>query len=466
MKVSTSPGSRTLSLSAVIAAIVLLSGCVETAVPEAPVSSAIDAALVGAWEGELVVGAQKLAMGVTVTANSVSIDVPAQNLKDFKASAVRVENGTVIADFSFKASLEMRAAAAGTIDGVWAQSGQRFPLPLARVRAAASGTPGSSSAAEAPGEQVRFASAQSGVTLAGTLRLPEGKGPFPCLVLMTGSGPQDRDETIMAIKPFKDIAEALAARGWATLRYDDRGTGQSGGSFAGSTSADFAQDAVGAYRFAAADSRIAACRVALGGHSEGGYVALLAENLLGGVYGLVLIAAPGVSGYDILMDQSADLLSTMGASASAIASAAEANKRVYDLILNSPQFPAALVESELRKAGMPADQAAAQMAGLSDPWFKAFLASEPSDALKVVRSPILAINGGKDLQVRADKNLGAIEAGARMAGVPVTTLKPEGLNHLFQKADTGLPQEYASLEPVFSPAVIDAIADWLDRLPR
>ena len=207
-------------------------------------------------------------------------------------------------------------------------------------------------------------------------------------------------------------------------------------------------------------------RVALGGPSEGGYVAALAENAIGGVYGLVLIASPGVPGYDILMDQSADLLSAMGASAAAVASAAAANKRVYDLILDSPRFPSAEVESELRKAGLPADQSAAQLAALSDPWFKSFLASDPSAALRAARSPVLAINGGKDLQVRADRNLGAIEAAALSAGMPVTALKLDGLNHLFQKAGSGLPQEYASLDPAFSPDAIGAIADWLDRLPR
>lgn len=431
----------------------------------APTGTEVPAAMLGDWEGVLVAGAQKLALGLHITSDGVSLDVPAQRVAGAKASAVTFADGLLVAEFdAFRASVELRASDSGGLDAIWAQSGARLPLTFARA--------GGESAAAVPaapariGESVRFKSGQAGVELAGTLRLPDGKGPFPCLILVSGSGAQDRDEAIGPITPFRDIAEGMAARGWATLRYDDRGVGESGGTFSGSTSEDFALDAVGAYRFAAADSRIDAGRVALAGHSEGGYVIAIAENLIGGVYGLVSIAGPGVGGYEILLDQSRDILAGMGAPAEAIESSQAINRALYDMILASDEFPLEAAKAELSKAGLPPDQLEAQLSALRDPWFKAFLRSNPAEYYSRVRSPVLALNGSKDSQVRAGKNLAAIEASAAKAGVPVKAVAMEGLNHLFQQANTGMPDEYMGLPPAFSPEAIALIADWLDGLGK
>ncbi|MCP5454030.1 MAG: alpha/beta fold hydrolase [Spirochaetaceae bacterium] len=430
-----------------------------------PTESDVPAAMLGDWEGVLVAGAQKLALGLHISSDGVSLDVPAQRVAGAKASSVTFADGLLVAEFdAFKASVELRAADSGGLDAIWAQSGARLPLTFARA--------GGESAAAAPaapariGESVRFKSGQAGVELAGTLRLPDGKGPFPCLILVSGSGAQDRDEAIGPITPFRDIAEGMAARGWATLRYDDRGVGESGGTFSGSTSEDFALDALGAYRFAAADSRIDAGRVALAGHSEGGYVIAIAENLIGGVYGLVSIAGPGVGGYEILLDQSRDILAGMGAPAEAIESSQAINRALYDMILASDEFPLEAAKAELSKAGLPPDQLEAQLSALRDPWFKAFLRSNPAEYYSRVRSPVLALNGSKDSQVRAGKNLAAIEAAAAKAGVPVKAVAMEGLNHLFQQANTGMPDEYMGLPPDFSPEAIALIADWLDGIGK
>jgi pimeloyl-ACP methyl ester carboxylesterase len=421
--------------------------------------------MLGSWEGELVAGAQRLALRIHVAADGVSLDVPAQRVAGVTASQVAYADGLLVAEVdAFKASIELRLAEGGGLDAIWAQSGARLPVAFARAGDEAAAAALSAAIPVRIGDGVRFKSDQAGVELAGTLRLPDGKGPFPCMILVSGSGAQDRDEAIGPIKPFSDIAEAMAARGWATLRYDDRGVGESGGSFAGSTSEDFALDAAGAYRFAAADSRIDAGRVALAGHSEGGYVIAIAENLLGGVYGLVSIAGPGVGGYEILLDQSRDILAGMGAPDEAIESAQAINRALYDLILASDEFPLEAAKAEMSKAGLPPDQFEAQLAVLRDPWFKAFLKSDPAQYYSRVRSPVLAINGSKDSQVRADKNLAAIEAAARKAGVPVRAVAMDGLNHLFQKANTGMPDEYMSLPPDFSPEAIALIADWLDGL--
>ena len=426
-----------------------------------------DSPFLGTWEGTLKAGGASLVLRFAVNQNGVLIDVPAQGVKAAAASEVKVEGNKLVVVFdSFKASMEARQVSGDALEAEWIQGAGRYPLPLVRANEEALKAAAERNAELASrGEKVRFQSVQPGVELEGTLRLPDGSGPFSCLILITGSGPQDRDETIHELKPFRDIAEMLALRGWATLRYDDRGVGGSGGSFTGSTSSDFALDAVGAYRFAVSDSRIDPQRVALAGHSEGGYVAMLAENAIGGLQGLVLLAAPGVRGYDILMDQSADLLAAMGATQVAIAVAAAANKTVYDLILSSDRFPEDAVRATLKKAGVPEDQLAIQLAGLSDPWFKHFLNADPAIPLSAIRSPVLALNGSKDLQVRADRNLAAIESSIKKTGMPVRTIKLDGLNHLFQQADSGLPGEYASLSSDFNAQVMETIAAWLEELP-
>ncbi|GAB1454947.1 alpha/beta hydrolase [Spirochaetota bacterium] len=430
---------------------------------------ALQEEFVGIWKGRLSAGVQDLDMSLKVTPLDAYLDVPAQNLKDFKASSLSYERGLLVVEFaSFGASMEARLGESDTLDATWKQGGRSFPLSLERVDVAslngANESEGLKSGYE--GLAVTFKSDQIGVELAGTLRLPEGQGPFPCLILISGSGPQDRDESIYGIRPFRDIAEALAAKGWASLRYDDRGVGESGGVFAGATSADFVRDALGAYRFTLADPHIDPKRVGLCGHSEGGYIAPAAENALGGVYALVLLAAPGVSGYEILLDQSADILVAMGASPSDIAAAAAVNKSIYDMVLTPGALPSDAIRTTLSKAGVPENQLDAQIAALSDPWFMAFLKTDPATVVGKVKSPILALNGSKDLQVRADKNLLALKDAASKAEVPFQAELLEGLNHLFQAADTGLPEEYSRLTPRFSPEAMDTIITWLLALPK
>lgn len=455
-----------------IAIIMVLLGCTSSTKKATSLDTDVNTIpkeLDGLWSGTLEAGPQRLEMSINISSAGVYIDVPAQNLKDFKASSSSFEQELLVVEFAaFGASMEARIVGSDTLAATWKQGGGAFPLSLKRVEESTLRDDAKLDGLK-PGYEglaVTFNSDQPGVKLAGTLRLPEGPGPFPCLILISGSGPQDRDETIYEIRPFRDIAEALADQGWASLRYDDRGVSESGGMFAGATSADFVRDAVGAYRFALTDPHIDPKRVALGGHSEGGYIAPAAENELGDVYALVLLAAPGVSGYDILLDQSADILAAMGGSPAAVAAAATINKRIYDLVLSPGNFPYLVIRETLLNAGVPESQLDAQIAALSDPWFKTFLNTDPASVVGRAKCPILALNGSKDLQVRADKNLSALKVAANKAGVPFQSFLLEGLNHLFQPAKTGLPEEYFSLAPKFSPEAIEIMITWLLALPR
>lgn len=448
-----------------VALVLALAGCAgkagEAAAAAAATKSASSVAeFNGDWTGALGSGATQLKLRLVLADGGALLDVPAQGVKAYPAEAVALVNGRLKVDFTvFKAScvLSLSSRSDGLV-GSWLQGGGLTAFTMDK-------TPPAAPEAPEPGEALSFPSAAAGVVLAGTLRLPEGAGPFPAVVLISGSGPQNRDEEVMGIKPFRDLAAALAAAGWASLRYDDRGVGGSSGSFAGSLVADFAADAVGAYRALAADRRIDPRRIVLAGHSEGAHAALLAENLLGGCAGVAMLAGAGRNGSAVLLEQSADLMKASGASAAQIDAAAKANAAIYGLLAGNAVFPRAAVEAELKKAGLSDDALAGQLAVLGDPWFVDFLTADPAAALAKLKSPLLALNGSKDLQVRAATNLPVIAAAALAAGIRATTRELPGLNHLFQSgAVSGLPAEYANLGGV-DPSASAALVAWLVALP-
>ncbi len=278
-------------------------------------------------------------------------------------------------------------------------------------------------------ESVRFPSAAPGVELAGTLTLPHGEGPFPAVILLSGSGPHDRDETILEHKPFLVLSDFLTRQGIAVLRYDDRGTAQSSGSFAASTTEDFAQDARGALAFLRAQSQIHPQRLALIGHSEGGLIAPMVAANDESLRALVLLAAPGVPGEAILKKQTYDLPRAAG----------------LDEEKAKAQAELGMLQLSLRKA--------------ADPWMNFFWTYDPAPTLAKVKCPILALNGSLDMQVNADINLAAIQS----ANPQATVKKLDRLNHLFQTTETGAGVEYGRLEETFAPAALSQIASWLQE---
>jgi len=371
--------------------------------------------------------------------------------------------------------------AAGTIT----QAGQSFPLSLQRV---------SETEAQAVGpprpqhpkppfpyaqREVTYTNAVDGTTLAGTLTLPEGAGPHPAVILISGSGPQDRDETLMGHKPFLVIADHLTRRGLAVLRSDDRGVGESSGSVLQSSSEDFAGDVLAAIEFLNKQPQIDAHRVGLIGHSEGGIVAPMVAARCEQVAFIVLLAGTGLPGADILRMQLEAILKASGTPPEIIRRQLDAQGRIIDLVLAGADEEAvrqATRELVALQSGRPATQTAPasegmealvsqQAANMMSPWFRSFLALDPREALRRVRCPVLAMNGSLDLQVPADRNLSEIERAVGEAGnAEVTVVKLEGLNHLFQEVTTGLPNEYAMTEQTISPRALEALTDWL--LPR
>ncbi len=311
--------------------------------------------------------------------------------------------------------------------------------------------------------------AAPGVTLAATLTLPDGAGPFPAAILITGSGPQDRDESAFGHKPFAVLADHLARHGIAVLRHDDRGVGQSTGQHAGATSADFATDANAAFVWLAAQPGIDPNAIGFIGHSEGGMVGPLTAMDNPQVAWMVLLAAPGVPIEQMLEAQRKALAATQGLSAVELEASealqaelmriagstldTESARRALDAVLDDERAAAA------RRS--PAVRDAVQRQVL-DPWFRWFLRHDPTPALAHFPNPILALNGALDRQVLPQQNLAGIRA-ATAANRDATIIELPGLNHLLQTARTGGLGEYAELEETIAPAALNAISGWIKQ---
>ncbi|MEE8459789.1 MAG: alpha/beta fold hydrolase [Phycisphaerales bacterium] len=310
-----------------------------------------------------------------------------------------------------------------------------------------------------------------GHTLAGTLTIPAGAGPFAAAVMITGSGPQDRDETLFGHKPFHVIADYLARNGIAVLRCDDRGTGESGGSFEGATTADFATDTLAAMEYLATVEGIDARRVGLIGHSEGGVIAPMVAGLTDDVDFMVLLAGTGVPGDELLLVQAELIAKASGANEMMIAATRAQQQGLFALIrqgLDEQQLQRELrpiLEAQLEMAGLEDeslhDAVEAQIAQVTSPWMRYFVTYDPRPALTRVACPVFALNGTLDLQVYHDQNLPEIQKAIKTGGGDVTIRRYQGLNHLFQPAETGLILEYATIEITFDEAVLRDIVAWI-----
>jgi hypothetical protein len=312
-------------------------------------------------------------------------------------------------------------------------------------------------------EEVQFENKAAGISLAATFTIPQGRGPFPAVFLITGSGPQDRDEAILGHRPFLVLADYLTRKGIAVLRADDRGFGKSSGNFATATTADFATDAEAAVAYLKTRSEVNPRQIGLVGHSEGGIIAPMVAARNPDVAFIVMMAGSGVPGDEILVSQTLLLTEVSGKSHE------EAEKNAADereiLALVKQEKDSAILEKEVREklAGkIPEAQLGIQLKAVSSPWFRYFIDYDPAVALRKVTCPVLAINGEKDLQIPPKQNLPVIRRALEAGGnknFEVDELP--GLNHLFQTAKTGAIGEYAEIEETISPAALEKIASWI-----
>lgn len=327
---------------------------------------------------------------------------------------------------------------------------------------------------------------RAGHELAGTLFMPRTQptAGAPFVVIVSGSGPQNRDEELMGHKPFLVLADSLARAGIASFRYDDRGMFESEGDFATATTPDFAHDAMSMLEHFRKDSRIDATRCGIVGHSEGGIVAAIAGS--GTTPGftnderpafIVMLAGTGVSGRDVLKEQMKQLLVAEGVDFETISGVCEAQGEVLDAAVSEESdevLRAKVMELNRRQLEMNGalestpemarnsmvDQAMDQ---IKAPWMSAFLRYDPGVALRACNLPVLAVNGTLDRQVWHDQNLPAIEAAVKAAGGEVTILRLPGLNHLLQPATSGAMSEYASIETTMDEEVLKRVAEWINQ---
>jgi pimeloyl-ACP methyl ester carboxylesterase len=438
------------------------------------------ATLAGVWEGKLTVNAgMQLGMIFRLSAKSgvlsATLDVPDQAAKDIPVPTTTLTGRTLKLDLpALKGSYTGTVAADGqSIVGTWSQ-GMEFPLTLRRVvrateerRPQTPKPPFSYRTEEVTVENT----AATGVRLAGTLSLPEGAGPFPAVVFITGSGAQDRDEMIFQHRPFAVIADALARRGIASLRCDDRGTAKSTGTFATATTADFATDTAAQVAFLKMRPEIVPTKIGLIGHSEGGIIAPMVAAADPTIAFLVLLAGTGVPGDQVLAVQSAAIARVMGAPEAVVKASAEVNAKAIAIVRQEPDPKKATeqIVALIAATDPTADKKTltAQAQALLNPWLRYFLDHDPAVALAKVTCPVLALNGSKDLQVLPDQNLPAIEKVLKEAGNrDVTTVLLPNVNHLFQTCTTGAPSEYRQIEETFSPDALERIVAWITEKAR
>ncbi len=457
-----------------------------------PPAAQDDAGVVGSWEGALQLGAQKLRMVFHVARDddgtlSAKLDSPDQGARGIPTSSVTFEDRTlVIRADALQARFEGTLTEDGALlAGKWSQGPTSLDLTLTRQSPEAASRDYRPQTPRPPFpygvEDVRYPNEAGGFELAGTLSVPPGAGPHPAAIMISGSGPQDRDETLYEHKPFAVIADRLTRAGVAVLRFDDRGTAESGGDFATATSDDFAADVAAGVAFLRTRPEVDPAAVGLIGHSEGGLVAPLVAAEDEEIAFVVLLAGPGTTGERILYDQ-ADLIARAAGATDATVAENRAVQEMMFSIVKAEDDPA-LAATRLREAlqqliaemepavrtGLGLDVEAnrelwvgQQIAGVNSPWMRRFLTYDPVPTLRRVTCPLLALNGELDLQVPARANLAAIETALREArNEDVTVRALPGLNHLFQPSETGAVTEYAAIEVTMDDSALAAITEWV-----
>ena len=438
-----------------------------------------DAGLEGRWAGSVVLPTGELPFSVTFETGdgepAATMDIPVQGALGLPLTAVSYAEGRV--HFELQASIGL-AVWDGALDGdrIEGNFTQGVAIGTFAIERAEAVEPEPEEPVPYREEEVSF---ENGEThLEGTLTLPEGAGPFPGVVMLTGSGPQNRDEELVGFPLFRVIADHLTRRGIAVLRYDDRGVGGSTGNVAQSTTSDFAGDALAGIARLSEHADIDPARVGLVGHSEGAVVAPVAASRSDAVRFVVLLAGTSVPGAEIIYEQAAALSRAAGAREEDIVWATGFQRRLFaameageDLDAHREEFAAqirAAIDrlSEAQRApisdvdGYVQAQIDQQINALQSPWFRHFLTYDPAEALRETRVPVLALFGGLDLQVLPGQNRGPMAEA--LSGNPDVTLEvlPRA-NHLFQAATTGSNAEYAMLEKAFVDGFLDTISDWI-----
>ncbi len=463
--------NRIVKLSACMPLLALVLVCTVQGYAQPPVA--------GRWEGAINLPGMDLGINVNFMPAGDSlrgtIDIPMQMAKGLTLHDIKTGGDTV--RFSLQAGpgiARFEGVHTGdSISGTFAQATVRCPFMLRRAKVLPQPVP-------PPYRQEEVRVTADSVVLEGTLTIPPSPGPHPAAILLTGSGPQNRDEEIFGFPIFAQLADHLTRNGFAVLRCDDRGVGGSTGSYAAATTQDFAADALAQWSFLRERRDIQISQVGFIGHSEGALAAAIACRLQPAVAFAVLLAGPSVRGDSLILGQVERLVRSSGATEAEVQRALHSQERVFEtvradtgwsslrvMLIAELQRGVERATPEQRKAFGNIDSMASarvdiQMSALRLPWFRRFILYDPAEDLKSITCPVLALYGSLDMQVPPAQNYAVMETIFRESGNREAICKViPGANHLFQAAKTGSPMEYGQLEKEFAPGVLETLSGWM-----
>lgn len=440
--------------------------------------------ITGQWNGVLKAPGAQLTVVLHVTkvdnGYTATMDSPDQGVKGIPVPTISFEDTTL--KFAIPAgsvSYEGTINKDQTITGSFTQQGYAMPLNFSREKiekVMAKRPQNPTKPYPYHVEDVIFNNEEANIKLAGTLTFPKKESTFPAVVLISGSGPQNRNSEVADHQPFLVLADHLTKQGIAVLRFDDRGTAASEGNYAEAVPTDFATDATAAVNYLLSRKEINKQHIGLIGHSEGGMIAPMVASTNKNVNYIVLLAAPGVLGADLLATQQKAIYQAAGLDKSIVDEIVAINRKASDIILNTPKidnlkpelttyFTTALEGKETLLAAMGTTKGGytnAIVPQLNTPGMQGFIRNNPKPYLRKTNCPVLVLNGGKDIQVDAAENVGAITYQlASTENASVTNKIYPKLNHLFQECDAGTIQEYETIEQTFAPYALEDISNWI-----
>jgi len=450
-------------------------------------SQSAPVAIAGDWLGVLTVQGLKLRLALRVSRSddgvlTAKLDSLDQGARDLPVEEI-VHDGDTVRFASKRLGLSYTGTlvrGSSIIRGEMTQGGATMTLNFERV-ASIPALKRSQEPVKPYGyveHEVRYTNKKDQAELAGTLTIPAGTGPHPAVVLITGSGAQDRDETIAGHRPFLVLADYLTRRGIAVLRADDRGVGASSAAASTDTSLTYAGDVLAAVEFLKQRSDIAPQKIGLIGHSEGGMIAAMAAARSRDVAFVVMMAGIGRTGEEVILAQTELMQRKYGVEPELIEVTRTTLKDVFQALRTEPNAGVALEQMRAvldeRAAAMPEggrqmfegvrNMLLPQLRMYTTAWFRFFLDYDPAPDLRGLRVPLLAVTGELDVQAPPRENLQRIQAAARAEGNQhVTVRELTGLNHLLQTAKTGLPDEYSTIEETFAPTALELIAQWIQK---
>ncbi len=442
----------------------------------------------GIWQGTLKVQSMELRIIFKITEDEngklkATMDSPDQGAKDIPVDSVIYsgENLKLVSNMIHGYFEGTYNADSISFEGKWHQGGLSLPLVITKIEKVEDAIRPQEPKPPFPYkvQDVIYENKSAGIKLGGTLTFPETGGPFPAVLLITGSGAQNRDEELFGHKPFLVIADYLTRLGIAVLRVDDRGIGESTGNFAASTTKDFATDVLSGVEYLKSRKEINPKEIGLIGHSEGGIIAPMVASKTKDVAFIILMAGTGIPGDQVLLTQAEAIEKLNGVSEEKIKDDLALNKKLYSVLKEDKDSSAIVDElnniyldsynnlSAEKKAEIGDPKIAFQkgIKTLMSPWFRYFVKYNPYPTLERVKCPVLALGGSKDVQVLPDINLPAIKKALEEGGNKNFEVKElPGLNHLFQTAKTGAPSEYGRIEETIAPIALQTMGDWILKI--